>query len=345
MEADPNVEADLETALQRLTELQQRLVQLEREAAADQSFLDERDRLRRIVADPDDFPDVDMTEIRRQLPVAEQRAVKPAAHLAALEPRIAQLRDDVAKQAALTHRLEQEAAERRRGSELELEVRALRERVDAYDHEQQDARRSRRERLDERRRWAAGCFSASASLMVFVYFWHPVSDLQVDTPRWNLELFFALPLLAGGAAASTSLFLAQDPQRWWRFAAAALLMPVLGVAVWAVEYRPNHAIQTEAMSVWERYTHRFPRGQLGEPDIIERYENWMVMCAVHRGSGDDADDDNLCLEIHLGRRKGSEVAGGWHSPYVEDAGDRYENLIYSPYDCFGDTQTCDNAER
>jgi hypothetical protein len=116
-------------------------------------------------------------------------------------------------------------------------------------------------------------------------------------------------------------------KRWWVAILAALIAPVIMVGV-AIGISDELRWPREARDVFDAYTHRFPEGQLGTPEIMDQYESVIDMCAT-RDPGNEADTKRFCLELVMNRPRAEQVIGGFQSrefDYTERA------------DCFGESE-------
>jgi hypothetical protein len=183
----------------------------------------------------------------------------------------------------------------------------------------------------DRRSWtrfAPGAFSAVASFLILVYLWQPLDDGLLRRPTWHAGVVALAMLALFGTFLTVGVV---DLTSTRSKIVAACVLPLVCLAGWAVYQRPAHAIQQEALTVWDRYTHRFPAGHLGEPGIVERWDHdQLIVCASER-------PDDFCLQMALDDPAGKEVAGGFRTRYIEE----YEGVVsYDAYDCFGATIAC-----
>jgi len=191
--------------------------------------------------------------------------------------------------------------------------------------------------------YVAGAFSAIATLLIYVFLWDPIKDRDFGSPP-GWELIFLLPILLGAVAASVWLVVdwLGGLGDWFEgrllWVAAALALPIIALAIWAIWLRPAHAIQDEALAVWKRYTARMPPALVADPFINDRDGKYVTMCGGQRPP------PYFCLEILTSWPSGKQVVGGFKAKTIEDVfyGEPGSPVYeYEPYDCFGDAIVCE----
>lgn len=129
------------------------------------------------------------------------------------------------------------------------------------------------------------------------------------------------------------LVLAYRWKRWWVAILAALIAPVIMVGV-AIGISDELRWQREARDVFDAYTHRFPQGELGTPEIMNQYESVIDMCAT-RDPGNEADTKRFCLNLVMNRPRGEQVTAGFQT----------RELDYTARtDCFGESEAVGDCD-
>lgn len=202
--------------------------------------------------------------------------------------------------------------------DTEAELKRLRkenEKLHRQHQSQQEQETARRKRL-------INLTAFALSTVVFQVFVFPF-DVDADDGLLarTTSVFFC-----GFATLLTTGMLIFDDRLDRARVAFALLAPSLVMGIWALALIDDHKRQDEVVSVFEKYTHRFPDGLLDRPRLVEHDPDYFTACG-EQTRGDDR-WSQFCIEVDLEAPAGRQVVGGYRMRGTETA------------DCFGEAQQC-----
>ena len=175
-----------------------------------------------------------------------------------------------------------------------------------------------------------GLLSAFATFFVWLQWVQPVDTLPmqgIDSPDWwggSGLLWMLAPL--GVLALS---------YRWprWRVAIAAAVVPFAVMIGVAIGISDELRWQRQAQDVFIAYTHRFPPGKLGEPEIVDQYESVIDMCADMDPDPEYLAQKRFCIQLVMENPRGKQVIGGYQLHADTNAG-----AYLTKTDCWGDSK-------
>ena len=186
-------------------------------------------------------------------------------------------------------------------------------------------RQRQRERDDQRRVAITFVVSLAASLVIYLVLMWPLAGADVRASRWA-SLLLAAPLAAGACAAAIGFAKEFIDRRstFLRYAVAAAVVPVACLVVWAIWLRPAHAVQDDALAVWDRYTSDIALIDRSEAAYVQ-YRDAKTADICSRTT----QNDNFCVTVWTKGSDNDHVMGGYRFTDVNEAGLPIRN------ECFG----------